>query len=103
MKKKDKTTKYIQEFVEDSIGKVKFVKLDYLYEPKELTDGFYGLRPYGKGRQAFIKFIEKSSYSYHPRQDLSQLKNINMHFSPVGEVLKVFVFRTYRCWLESCI
>ena len=96
MKKKDKTTKYIQEFVEDSIGKVKFVNLDYLYEPKELTDGFYGLRPYGKGRQAFIKFIEKSSYSYHPRQDLSQLTKHKYALFPVGEVLKVFCFQNIQ-------
>lgn len=92
MKKKDKTTKYIQEFVEDSIGKVKFVKLDYLYEPKELTDGFYGLRPYGKGRQAFIKFIEKSSYSYHPRQDLSQLKKHKYALFPSRRGIEGFLF-----------
>ena len=74
----------------DSIGEVRFVNYDFLYEHQQLTDGFYGFRSFGKGKNAFIKFNKKSSYCYHPQQDLELLAENQKAFFPIRRGVEGF-------------
>ena len=75
----------------DSIGEVRFVNYDFLYEHQQLTDGFYSFRSFGKGKNAFIKFNKKSSYSYHPQQDLELLAENQKAFFPIRRGVEGFL------------
>ena len=75
----------------DSIGEVRFVNYDFLYEHQQLTDGFYGFRSFGKGKNAFIKFNKKFSYSYHPQQDLELLAENQKAFFPIRRGVEGFL------------
>ena len=75
----------------DSIGEVRFVNYDFLYEHQQLTDGFYSFRSFGKGKNAFIKFNKKFSYSYHPQQDLELLAENQKAFFPIRRGVEGFL------------
>ena len=80
MKKNDSLE--LEGLKKDSIGEVRIVKDDYLFERQQLTDGFYGFRSFGRGKMALIKFNKKSLYSYHPQQDLELLAENQKAFFP---------------------
>ena len=91
MEKKKNDSLELKGLKKDSIGEVRFVDNDYLNQPQQLTDGFYGFRSFGKGKKAFIKFNKKSSYSYHPQQDLKLLAENQKAFFPIKRGVEGFL------------
>ena len=89
MKKNDSLE--LEGLKKDSIGEVRIVKDDYLFERQQLTDGFYGFRSFGRGKMALIKFNKKSLYSYHPQQDLELLAENQKAFFPIRRGIEGFL------------